>query len=125
MRPDRLVPVHVGSIAGFTPAVFAIDPKGKELGDEVKKIDDTLSRSSNPSRTPVPAVLTIFGLLIYDKETMEANKTDKDPWSHDYVVNNVNARASVPIVWTAGRRTRKSFFSANPITTPESRRSRR
>ena len=35
-------------------------------------------------------VFAIFALYIYDKETMEANATPEDPWSHDYA-NSVNA----------------------------------
>ena len=82
---------NVASIDGFDPAVFGDDPAGRELGDSVVKVDDyTVEiRQSEPNALLLP-VLTIFGLLIFDKETMEANATEADPWSHDYV-NNVNA----------------------------------
>ena len=85
---------NVGSIAGFTPAVFAQDESGaaaRTLGDEVEKIDDytVQIRQSGPNQLFL-RVLTIFGLYIYDKETMEANATEEDPWSHTYN-NNVNA----------------------------------
>lgn len=46
-------------------------------------------KQSEPNALLLP-VLTIFGLLIFDKETMEANATAADPWSHDYV-NNTGA----------------------------------
>ncbi len=85
---------NVGSVDGFTPAVFAPDEAGaaaRVLGDEVKKIDDytVQIRQSGPNQLFL-RVLTIFGLYIFDKETMEANATDDDPWSHTYA-NNVNA----------------------------------
>lgn len=82
---------NVASIEGFTPAVFGDDPKAKELGDEVKKIDDytVQIKQSEPNALFLP-VLSIFGLLVFDKETMEEHKTDADPWSHNYV-NNENA----------------------------------
>jgi len=71
---------NVGSIAGFTPDVFGTDAAAKVLGEEIKKVDDytfTLTQSE-PNQLLLP-VLSIFGLLIFDKETMEANKTDADP----------------------------------------------
>ncbi len=82
-----------GSVDGFTPAVFAPDESGvaaRKLGDEVKKIDDytVQVRQSGPNQLFL-TVLTIHGLLIFDKETMEANATEDDPWSHNYA-NNVN-----------------------------------
>ena len=85
---------NVGSVDGFTPAVFAPDEAGaaaRALGDEVKKIDDYTVhiRQSGPNQLFL-RVLTIFGLYIFDKETMEANATEEDPWSHTYA-NNVNA----------------------------------
>ncbi len=81
---------NVGSIAGFDVSVFG-DEAARVLGDEVVKIDDytVQIRQSEPNALFLP-VLTIFGLLIFDKETMEANATEADPWSHDYV-NNVGA----------------------------------
>jgi peptide/nickel transport system substrate-binding protein len=82
---------NVGSIDGFGPEVFGDDPAAKELGDSIVRIDDytVQIRQSEPNALFLP-VLTIFGLLIFDKETMEANATEEDPWSHDYV-NNVGA----------------------------------
>ncbi len=85
---------NVGSVAGFTPAVFAPDEAGaaaRALGDEVTKVDDhtVRIRQSGPNKLFL-RVLTIFGLYMFDKETMEANATEDDPWSHTYA-NNVNA----------------------------------
>ena len=85
---------NVGSVDSFTPAVFAPDEAGaaaRMLGDEVRKIDDytVQIRQSGPNKLFL-RVLTIFGLYIFDKEIMEANATEEDPWSHTYA-NNVNA----------------------------------
>lgn len=82
---------NVASIDGFGPEVFGEDAAAKELGDSIVKIDDytVQIKQSEPNALLLP-VLTIFGLLIFDKETMEANATEADPWSHDYV-NNTNA----------------------------------
>jgi peptide/nickel transport system substrate-binding protein len=75
---------NVGSIKGFGVEVFGDDPAAKELSDAVVKIDDytVQIRQSEPNALFLP-VLTIFGLLIFDKETMEANATPDDPWSHN------------------------------------------
>ncbi len=78
---------NVASIAGFTPDVFG-DEAARALGPEVQKIDDytvTITQSE-PNALFLP-VLTIFGLYIFDKEVMEANATDEDPWSHDFANN--------------------------------------
>jgi peptide/nickel transport system substrate-binding protein len=82
---------NVASIHGFGPEVFGDDPTAKELGDSIVKIDDytVQIRQAEPNALLLP-VLTIFGLLIFDKEIMEANATEADPWSHDYV-NNIGA----------------------------------
>ena len=80
---------NVAGIDGFGPEVFEGET---ELGDEVRKIDDytvEIRQSDPPSQLFLPA-MTIFGLGILDKETMEENATEEDPWSHDYN-NNVNA----------------------------------
>lgn len=80
---------NVASIDGFGPEVFGEDPAAKQLGDSVVKIDEytVQLRQAEPNALLLP-VLTIFGLLIFDKETMEANATADDPWSHNYVNNN-------------------------------------
>lgn len=82
---------NVASIDGFGVEVFGDDPAAKELGDSIVRVDDytVQIRQGEPNALLLP-VLTIFGLLIFDKETMEANATEADPWSHDYV-NNTNA----------------------------------
>ena len=105
---------NVGSIAGFTPDVFGKDPKAKELGDEVKKIDDytVQIRQSEPNALFLP-VLTIFGLLMFDKETMEAHATAKDPWSHDYV-NNENAPGFGAYCLDKWKKGEEVSYKANP-----------
>mgnify|MGYP001185216230 FL=1 len=82
---------NVASIHGFGPEVFGEDPAAKKLGDSIVKVDDytVQIRQAEPNALLLP-VLTIFGLLIFDKEIMEANATEADPWSHDYV-NNTGA----------------------------------
>ena len=82
---------NVGSIANFTPAVFGDkeeNKKAKVLGDEVTKVDDLTVkiRQAEPNALFLP-VLTIFGLMIFDKETMEKHATKEDPWSHNFVNN--------------------------------------
>ncbi len=105
---------NVGSIAGFTADVFGKDPKAKELGDEVKKIDDytVQIKQSEPNSLLLP-VLSIFGLLIYDKETMEAHKTEKDPWSHDYA-NTVNAPGFGAYCLDKWAKNQEITYKANP-----------
>lgn len=85
---------NVGSVANFTTDVFGDSPEAKEakkLGDEVQKIDQyTVKIRQSAPNALFQHVLTIFGTYIYDKETMEANATADDPWSHKYN-DNVNA----------------------------------
>ena len=91
---------NVASIANFTPDVLGADKakaaEAQKLGDEVKKIDDftVAIKQSAPNKLFLP-VLTIFGLGIFDKESMEKNKTATDPWSHDYA-NNTNVPSFGP-----------------------------
>lgn len=82
---------NVASIKGFDASVFGEDAAAKELGDAVVKVDDhtVQIRQEVPNALFLP-VLSIFGLYIFDKETMEAHATEQDPWSHDYA-NNENA----------------------------------
>ena len=63
----------------------APSPDPRDLGDEVKKIDDytVAIRQEIPNRLFL-AVLPIFGLNIYDKEKMMEKATPDDPWSHTY-----------------------------------------
>jgi len=97
---------NVGSVDKFTPALFgaraaankAIEegkepptPDPRELGDEVVKVDQyTLKIRQEAANGLFLPVFAIFALHIYDKETMEANATEDDPWSHNYA-NSVNA----------------------------------
>lgn len=105
---------NVASIDGFTAAVFGDDPKAKELGDEVKKIDDyTIQiRQSEPNALFLP-VLSIFGLLVFDKETMEAHKTDDDPWSHNYA-NNENVAGFGAYCLESWKKNQEVTYRANP-----------
>ncbi len=105
---------NVGSIKGFGVEVFGEDPAAKELGDGVVKIDDyTVEiRQSEPNALFLP-VLTIFGLLMFDKETMEANATEADPWSHDYT-NNVNAPGFGAYCLSSWTKDEEISYTANP-----------
>jgi peptide/nickel transport system substrate-binding protein len=91
---------NVANIGGFTADVFAEDPAvadaAKQLGDWITAPDEytVVIKQDAPNKLFLP-VLTIFGLYIYDKETMEANATPEDPWSHEYA-NNVNAPSFSP-----------------------------
>ena len=108
---------NVGSIANFTPAVFGKDDAGKqarELGDEVKKIDDLTVqiRQSEPNALFLP-VLTIFGLMIFDKQAMEKHKTADDPWSHNFA-NNVGVGGFGPYCLERWTKDNEIVFKANP-----------
>ncbi len=104
---------NVASIANFTPDVFG-DDAAKELGDEIRKIDDytVTIRQSEPNALFLP-VLTIFGLHIFDKELMEANATAEDPWAHDYT-NNVNVPSFGPYCVESWTKDDEIVFAANP-----------
>jgi len=43
-------------------------------------------RQAEPNALFLP-VLTIFALHVFDKEGMEAEATEDDPWSHDFANN--------------------------------------
>ncbi|MFO7856811.1 MAG: ABC transporter substrate-binding protein [Paracoccaceae bacterium] len=78
---------NVGSIDGFTPAVFG-DEAARDLGDAVVAVDDytVQIRQAEPNALFLP-VLSIFALHVFDKEGMEAEATEDDPWSHDFADN--------------------------------------
>jgi peptide/nickel transport system substrate-binding protein len=61
----------------------------RELKDtEVEKLDDFTVRFHMTGENPlVLTTLAHFGLSIFDKEGMEAHKTAKDPWSHEFTEN--------------------------------------
>jgi peptide/nickel transport system substrate-binding protein len=84
------------------------------LGDEVKKIDDyTVQITQGAENKLFLPALTIFGMGMFDKEGMEAQKTAKDPWSHDYA-NTVNVPSFGPYClskWTKGS---EFVLTANP-----------
>lgn len=105
---------NVASIDRFDASVFGDDATAKELGDEIKKIDDytVQIRQSEPNQLFLP-VLSIFGMLIFDKETMEANATEADPWSHDYV-NNTNAPGFGAYCLDSWTKNEEITYRANP-----------
>ncbi len=103
----------VSSVDGFTPAVFG-GGDAQTLGEEVKKVDDytVTIRQSAPNQLFLP-VLTIFASNILDKETMEANATAEDKWSHTYN-NNVNAPGFGPWCLDEWRKGEEMRLRANP-----------
>ncbi len=120
---------NFASIKGFTPAVFgarakaakakadgqpAPSPDARVLGDEVTKVDDYTVKIvlSSPSQMLLP-MLTIFGLYIFDKEIMEANATEDDPWSHKYL-DNVNAPSFGPYCLSEWKTDEQFVVEANP-----------
>ena len=93
------------SVDGFSGAVFGAraaaakakkegkappHPDARDLGDEVTSVGDyTIKvRLASPNKL-LFTNLTIFAMLIYDKEQMEEQATSDDPWSHSYA-DNVN-----------------------------------
>lgn len=105
---------NVASISGFDGSVFGEDPAAKELGDAVVKVDDyTVQIKQDVPNALFLPVLSIFGLHIFDKETMEAHATDDDPWSHDYV-NNENAPGFGAYCLGSWTKNEEITFVANP-----------
>ncbi len=109
---------NVASIKGFTPAVFGNKPENIEAkklkDDEVKKIDQYTVQftQSAPNKLFLP-VLTIFALYIFDKETMEANATDDDPWSHNWA-NNGGVAGFGPYCLERWEKDKEFVAAANP-----------
>lgn len=105
---------NVANIGGFTPDVFGDDPVAKELGDWITAPDEytVVIKQDAPNQLFLP-VLTIFGLYIYDKETMEANATPDDPWSREYA-NNVNAPSFSPYCLKSWEKNSEMVLEANP-----------
>ena len=107
---------NVASIDGFTADVFdkVKGEAAKKLGAEVTKVDDftVKIKQSAPNKLFLP-VLTIFGLGMFDKEGMEAHKTDKDPWSHDYV-NNIGLPSFGPYCLDKWTKDSEFVVKANP-----------
>ncbi len=102
---------NVASIDAFAEA-FAEGPR--ELGDAVVKVDDytVTIKQAAPNKLLLP-VLTIFGLGIYDKETMESKATADDPWSHTYN-NNENFPSFGPYCLEKWDKDREFILAANP-----------
>jgi peptide/nickel transport system substrate-binding protein len=102
---------NVGSVDKFDPSLFgaraaankakeegkpAPSPDPRELGDEVQKVDQyTVKIRQSAANGLFLPVFAIFALHMYDKETMEANATADDPWSHNYA-NGVNGAGFGP-----------------------------
>lgn len=109
---------NVAGIKNFTADVLSPDKKvaaaAQKLGDEVKKVDDhtVQIQQSSPNKLFLP-VLTIFGLMIYDKETMEKHATPEDPWSHDYA-NNENAPSFGAYCLDTWKKNSEFTVKANP-----------
>ena len=104
---------NVSSIDGFTPAVFGSED-ARKLGSEVKKIDDYTVQIRQSGPNPLfLRVMTIYAIYIFDKETMEANATPDDPWSHKYN-NNVNAPGFGPWCLSAWEKGSNFAVTANP-----------
>ena len=119
---------NVGSVETFTPALFgaraaaakaieagepAPSPDPRDLGPEVTKVDDytVTIKQDAPNKLFLP-VLSIFALFIYDKETMEANATADDPWSHNYA-NIVNAPGFGPYCLEEWEKDKSFILRAN------------
>ena len=85
----------IASIKGFDNSVFDADKTKAAAArvlksDEVWKVDDfTIKIKQVAPNALFLAMLTIFPLGILDKETMMAQATKADPWSHQYQ-NNTN-----------------------------------
>ncbi len=103
---------NVASIANFTPNVFG-DEAARSLGDEVTKLDDytVAIRQSEQNALFLP-VLTIFGLYMFDKELMDMNATDDDPWAHNYT-NNVGVPSFGPYCVESWTKDDEIVFVAN------------
>jgi peptide/nickel transport system substrate-binding protein len=107
----------VASIDGFTRNLFGNTPEARAaraLGSEVTKVDDytVTIRQRVPNQMFLMA-LTVFGAAIYDKETMEANATPDDPWSHRYV-NTTNGPSFGPWCVEEWRKDEVFAVRANP-----------
>jgi peptide/nickel transport system substrate-binding protein len=117
------------SIANFTPAVFgaraaaakaakagepAPAPDARVLGPEVTKVDDYTVQFtlSAPSQMLLP-MLTIFGLYVWDSETMLANATEDDPWSHKYL-DNVDSPSFTAYCLSEWKTGEEFIVEANP-----------
>ena len=105
---------NVASIEGFTKTLFGASAEAKQLGSEVSKLDDytVVIRQRAPNKLFLPA-LTIYGLAVYDKQTLEAHATEQDPWSHAYT-GGTDAPSFGP--WCVERWQKEELFAvrANP-----------
>jgi peptide/nickel transport system substrate-binding protein len=106
---------NTAGIDRFTPDLLEDESK-RELGDEVTKVDQftvRIRQSKPPSQLFLPVLAQWAGVLMFDKETMEAHKTDKDPWSHEYT-NNVNAPSFGPYCLKTWEKNNQFVVTANP-----------
>jgi peptide/nickel transport system substrate-binding protein len=109
--PAGLITLSIASLDDFTTAAFEGD---NELGDEVTKVDDytVQIRQSDPNQLFLP-IMSHFVTGIFDKETMEANATEDDPWSHD-LANNENAPGFGPYCLERWEKDSEFVVRANP-----------
>lgn len=104
---------NVADIRGFTRDVFK-DAKARELGDEVKKIDDhTVTITQSAPNAFLLMALTIYGLAPFDSKEMKAHATPEDPWSHDYV-NTTNVPSFGPYCLERWVKDDEFVVKANP-----------
>lgn len=105
---------QVGKVEGFTADVFE-EGADTSLGDSAVKVDDyTVEiKQSEPSSLFLPVLAQWAGVMIFDKETMEENATEDDPWSHEYA-NNENAPSFGPYCLESWDKSREIVFQANP-----------
>ena len=120
---------NVGSVATFTPALFAAraeaqkakdegkpapanDPR--KLGDEVKKVDDyTVQIKQSSANGLFLSVMNIFAFHMYDKEGMEKMATADDPWSHAFA-NGVGVASWGPYCIDTWKKEDQFVLRANP-----------
>lgn len=106
---------NAGGILPLDPVLPDADEAARELRDsEVRKVDDlTVEFTQAQPSALFPRVLTVFGLVIFDAEAMQAEATEEDPWSHDFA-NSGGAAGFGPYClssWTQGE---QMTLTANP-----------
>jgi peptide/nickel transport system substrate-binding protein len=90
------------------------DPAAKELGDEVRKIDDyTVEFNQFAPNENFPDMLEIFGLHPYDSKEMQAHATDDDPWAHAFA-DTENPVGFGPYCLTSWNKGSEIVLEANP-----------
>jgi peptide/nickel transport system substrate-binding protein len=107
----------VGSVQGFTPALFGKTPEAmaaRKLGDEVTKVDDYTVKIKLSGPNPLfMRVLSIFALVMYDSKDMQAHATPDDPWSHIYA-NTKNGAGFGPYCLESWKKDEEFVVRRNP-----------